>query len=58
MHDRSKQVMFTDPAEDFGAERVHQTGDHILGCRSALAMGDGATALAEAEKALARWAPK
>jgi hypothetical protein len=46
---------FVDPAIGFGVERVHETGDHIRICRDAIAMSDRATALDEAEKALARW---
>ncbi|MGD0135186.1 MAG: hypothetical protein ABSE57_24325 [Bryobacteraceae bacterium] len=53
--DRSKQRIFTDPADDFGVERVHQTGEHIRACRAALARGDESSALDEAEKAYARW---
>jgi hypothetical protein len=46
---------FFDPAREFGPERVHGTGDHISRCISALGLGDGETALAEAEAAAARW---
>jgi hypothetical protein len=44
-----------DPAREFGPERVHETGDHISRCISALGLGDTDTALAEAEAAAARW---
>jgi hypothetical protein len=46
---------FFDPAREFGPERVHETGDHISRCIAALGLGDGETALAEAEAAAARW---
>jgi hypothetical protein len=46
---------FFDPAREFGPERVHETGDHISRCIAALELGDGDTALAEAEGAAARW---
>jgi hypothetical protein len=54
--DRSKGPRrFFDPAENFGPERVHQTGDHIVKCRTALKRNDGQGALSSAESALARW---
>ena len=46
---------FFDPAREFGPERVHETGDHILRCIAALGLGDGENALVEAEAAAARW---
>ena len=46
---------FFDPGREFGPERVHETGDHIFRCIAALGLGDGETALAEAEGAAARW---
>jgi hypothetical protein len=42
-------------SREFGPERVHETGDHISQCISALGLGDAENALAEAEAAAARW---
>lgn len=56
LKDRSKgSRLFLDPAEPFGAERVHQTGDHILRCSSAINQQDRERALDEALAAAARW---
>jgi hypothetical protein len=52
---KGRSLHFVDPAEDLETERVHETGDHIGACRAALATGDKSSALAEAEKAYARW---
>ena len=46
---------FFDPAEPFGSERVHQTGDHIRRCLSAIKRGDRENALHEAAAAATRW---
>jgi hypothetical protein len=57
--DRSKGPrQFFDPAEAFGAERVHQTGDHLRVCLSAIKREDCNSALREAEAATARWEGK
>ena len=42
-------------SREFGPERVHETGDHISQCISALGLGDAENALAEAEAAAGRW---
>ena len=49
---------FFDPAESFGPERVHQTGDHIDRCLSAINREDREGALLEAEAAATRWKEK
>jgi len=46
---------FFDLAREFGPERVHETGDHISRCITALGLGNAENALAEAEAAAARW---
>lgn len=52
----SRRVHFIDPAASFGAERVHETGDHIRACLDAIAANDRTRAIAAAEDAAARWA--
>jgi hypothetical protein len=47
-----------DPAESFGRERVHQTGDHICRCLLAINRKDGGAALLDAEAAVTRWNQK
>lgn len=49
---------FFDPAEPFGAERVHQTGDDLRRCFSAISRKDREIALREAEAAATRWTEK
>ena len=49
---------FFDPAEGFGPERVHQTGDHVRRCLSAIKRKDRESALHEAEAAATRWGGK
>jgi hypothetical protein len=46
---------FVDPAEGFGLDRVHETGDHIRACALAVRRGDMDAALLAARTALARW---
>lgn len=54
--DRSKgSHQFFDPSEEFGPERVHQSGDHLRECLSAIQREDNGRALHEAEAAAARW---
>jgi hypothetical protein len=56
LKDRSKgSRQFFDPAEPFGTERVHQTGDHIRSCSVAINQHDHKRALDEAVAAAARW---
>lgn len=51
----SAHRQFLDPAEAFGVERVHETGDYIRMCARAERTGDIDTALNAARAALARW---
>lgn len=46
---------FLDPAQSFGAKRVHETGDHIHRCLLAIKREDRESALREAAAAAKRW---
>jgi hypothetical protein len=48
-------IQFVDPGAQFGAERVHQTGDQIYRCIAAIQAENVQEALGAAEAALARW---
>ena len=51
----SANRQFVDPAEGFGVERVHETGDRIRECALAVRAGDNNAALYAARAALMRW---
>jgi hypothetical protein len=55
IEDPTRRLHFIDPAEPFGVERVHETGEYLRRCRSALTRRDLEYALVSAEHALERW---
>ena len=48
-------LLFANPGRDFEPQRVHETGEQIRLCETALGDTDAVNALRTAEAALARW---